>query len=298
MKSIAVSPLCRNYTCCSLNLQGHHSLVEHFEEFYIVIDPCSQLVSSQPYPYSYSAPSASSTLDLYIPHTTQVLEAVRHSEQQHRKSQSQLQPQQYQRPQQEHKQGTFDPDDMELDMDSFPASSSAFHHPLTLVTAHLVPYTTQRAFDNEALFTPSSLPQPLSCPLPVPVFDSTSGPQSRASTSTTSTFSQTQRGSFSTYSAHSDNEAVTSSLQASQDITSASSSRQKMPCSFVRKDGVVVDGNNSSGAQATKGEPHAVECETERRLHLFACGIDNCQRRYLSMKSLRKSLPCPNPIRV
>ena len=105
MKSIAVSPLCHNYTCCGLNLQGHHALVEHFEEFHIVVDPCSQLVSSQP--YSYSAPSASTTLDLYIPHTTQVLEAIRHSQQQHRKSQSQLQLQQYQHPQQEHEQGVI-----------------------------------------------------------------------------------------------------------------------------------------------------------------------------------------------
>ena len=71
-----------------------------------------------------------------------------------------------------------------------------------------------------------------------------------------------------------------------------------MPCSIVPENGVVVNGNDSSGAQATKGELQVVERETDRRLRLLAYGIDDCQRRYMSMKSLRKSFPCPNPIHI
>ncbi|KAH9983587.1 hypothetical protein BJV77DRAFT_286169 [Russula vinacea] len=64
--------LCRNYTCCGFNLQDFHAVVEHFEEFHVVINPCSQLVFGQPYPHNYPAPSASPTHDSYIPHSAQV----------------------------------------------------------------------------------------------------------------------------------------------------------------------------------------------------------------------------------
>lgn len=100
-----------------------------------------------------------------------------------------------------------------------------------------------------------------------------------------------------TPSAPTDYGAITSSLQASQDITSTSSCHPRTLCSFVPKSGVVVNGDDNSGVQATTGELHVVERETDRRLRPFACGIDECQRRYMSMKSLRK-LPRPKPIRV
>jgi len=122
---------------------------------------------------------------------------------------------------------------MELDMDSSPASSSASSPPLTPVTTPLVPYTTQRAFANASSFTPLSLSQPSSeCPSPVSAFDTATVLPSRASTSTMSPFSQTQHDSFSSYS-YSDYGAMTSPLQASQEITSASSSQPGSPYSCV-----------------------------------------------------------------
>ncbi len=118
-------------------------------------------------------------------------------------------------------------------MDSSPASSSASSPPLTPVTTPLVPYTAQRAFAN-ASFTPLSLSQPSSqCPSPVSAFDTATVLPSRASTSSMSPFSQTQHDSFSSFSAYSEYGAVTSPLQASQEVTSASSSQPGSPYSCV-----------------------------------------------------------------
>ena len=50
-----------------------------------------------------------------------------------------------------------------------------------------------------------------------------------------------------------------------------------------------INGNVNSGAQVTEEELH----EIERRLRPYACGIDDCQRRYVGMKDLRTSLPHP-----
>ena len=117
-------------------------------------------------------------------------------------------------------------------MDSSPASSSASSPPLTPVTTPLVPYTAQRAFANASSFTPLSLSQPPSeCPSPVSAFDTATVLPSRASTM--SAFSQTQHDSFSPYTGYSDYSTVTSPLQASQEITSASSSQPGSPYSCV-----------------------------------------------------------------
>ena len=50
-----------------------------------------------------------------------------------------------------------------------------------------------------------------------------------------------------------------------------------------------INVNESLGLQVTEGKLP----ETERRLRPFACGIDNCQRRYMSMKCPRTSLLHP-----
>ncbi|KAI9507087.1 hypothetical protein F5148DRAFT_1285694 [Russula earlei] len=49
--------LCRNYTCCGLNLQDLHALIEHFEESHVlVVDPLSQLSPGQLHPNNYPIP--------------------------------------------------------------------------------------------------------------------------------------------------------------------------------------------------------------------------------------------------
>ena len=179
-------------------------MVEHFEEFHVVVDPCSQLVSDQPYPHNYSASSASHTHDSYIHHSARV---PRPQEQ----PQPLLRPQYYQRPQQ-HQKGSFHPDG---------------NHGM-----ELVPYTTQRTFATASSFTPP-LSQLLECPSPVSTCDTATVLPSRASTPTMSAFSLTQRDSFNTYSDYSDYGAVASPLQASQEITGGSSSQPDSPYSCI-----------------------------------------------------------------
>ncbi|KAH9980411.1 hypothetical protein BJV74DRAFT_879344 [Russula compacta] len=231
--------LCRNYTCCGLNLQDLHALVEHFEECHVVVlDPCSQQVPGQLYPNHYPAPPPNAKFDSYLPPPSSQLPRLQPQHQQpHLQISPQLHQQHHQHPQQQlqhhqqQQQGPVDPDEMELDLDSSPASSSASSPPLTPVTTHLVPYPTQRAFANASSFSPLSLSQPSSeCPSPVSAFDTATVLPSRASTSTISPFSPTQRDSFGTYSAYSDYGAVAS---PSQEITSASSSQPGSPYSCV-----------------------------------------------------------------
>ncbi|KAI0300662.1 hypothetical protein B0F90DRAFT_1560351, partial [Multifurca ochricompacta] len=200
--------LCRNYTCCGLNLQDLHALVEHFEECHVVVvDPCSQPFES------------------YLPQSAQVSRPQHHH--QHQLQQLQLQQQQQQQ------QGPFDPDDMELDLDSSPASSSASSPPLTPVTTPLVPYTTQRAFASTS-YTPLSLSQPPSaCPSPVSAFETATVLPSRASGSTISSFPQLQHDSFNPYSTYSDYGANPSPLHGAQDAASTSSSQPGSPYGCV-----------------------------------------------------------------
>ena len=243
-------------TPAAVSSQDLLALSKHLENCHVV-DPCSQLVpqAGQPYCHDYSAPSANPKLDLYISHSAEV-------------------PRPHQQPQfQPYHQH---PDDMELDIDSSSAFSTASSPPVTPVTTHFVPYAPS--------FTPSSMSQPLSgCPFPVSAFDTTTAPPLRASTFTMSDISQTRHDTFGTFS-------VSSPLQASQKTTSASRSRPGTPCNFVPKNGVVVNENVTSGAQATKGELDTMEREIERRLRLFACGIDDCLRRYKDMDGLRMSV--------
>ncbi|KAH9961743.1 hypothetical protein BC827DRAFT_1267395 [Russula dissimulans] len=223
--------LCRNYTCCGINLQDLHALVEHFEECHVVVVDPSQPIPGQLYPNNFPVPP-NAKFDSYLPHAAQIPRPQQHLQHPH----LQLQPQHYQQqhhPQQQHplqQQGPFDPDDMELDLDSSPASSSASSPPLTPVTT---PYTTQRAFASASSFPPLSLSQPPSeCPSPVSAFDTATVLPSRASTSIAA-FSPTQRDSFNSYSTYSDYGTVASPLQASQEAVSASNSQPGSPYSCV-----------------------------------------------------------------
>ncbi|KAN0118840.1 hypothetical protein V8E52_004612 [Russula decolorans] len=256
--------LCRNYTCCGLNLQDLHALVEHFEESHVVVvDPCSQPMPGQTYPHNFSDPQANPKFDSYLPNSAQ----LPRPQAQHQQPLPQLQPHHHQHPQQ---QGPFDPDDMELDMDSSPASSSASSPPLTPVTTPLVPYTTQRAFAN-ASFTPLSLSQPSSeCPSPVSAFDTATVLPSRASTSSISVFSQTQHDSFSSFSAYSDYGAVTSPLQASQEIASASSSQPGspygcVPPTLLYSPSSITPANTPSSSRVAS--PDAAQGQTQASYH-------------------------------
>jgi transcription factor SFP1 len=248
--SVRSSPQCRNYSCCGLNLQDLHALVDHFEECHVVVvDPCAQPDQGQHYSSNFSSPTPNPKFDSFLPNSSQV-PRLQHQLQQpqpqhqhqhhHHHHQQQQQQQQHHHHQQQHplqlqhqQQGPFDPDDMELDLDSSPASSSASSPPLTPVTTPLVPYTAQRPFPNASAFTPLSLSQPSSeCPSPVSAFDTTTVLPSRASTSTLSAFSSTL-DSFGTFSGYPDYGAVTSPLQSSADGTSASGSQPGSPYSCV-----------------------------------------------------------------
>lgn len=203
---------------------------------------------------------------------------------------------------------------MEIDIDTSPTSSSVSSFP------HFVPYT-QRAFVNALSFTPSSLSRPLSgCPSPASAFDTTTDPPSWASTSTMSTFSQTQHDSSNTYSAYSDYGIVTSSLQASQEFinTSSDSSSHWQPGTqyscvspiLLYSPSSIAPADTSSNSlvasllatqgqtqasyrmQAIEDKLHEVERETESRWHPFACDVDDYQCRCRSGKGPRMSLPC------
>ena len=182
---------------------------------------------------------------MYFPHLAQPQEQRQKPQHQHPKH-----------PRHQHQQGSFDSDDMELDMDS-------------------------------AFVTTAVLP-------------------SRASTSITSTFSQTQHDSSGTYSAFSDYGAVTPSLQASQEITNTLSSqpgtsyscvRPTFPCSPSSMTSITPANNPSSSHVASLS---ALQCQTqvyqvratEDKLHeVERAGDYQCRCR--SMKGPRTSLPCP-----
>jgi hypothetical protein len=155
-------------------------------------------------------------------------------------------------------------------MDSSPASSSASSPPLTPVTTPLVPYTTQRAFAN-ASFTPLSLSQPSSeCPSPVSAFDTATVLPSRASTSSISPFSQSQHDSFSSFSAYSEYGAVTSPLQASQEIGSASSSQPGspygcVPPTLLYSPSSITPANTPSSSRVAS--PDAAQGQTQASYH-------------------------------
>ncbi|ETW76625.1 hypothetical protein HETIRDRAFT_455141 [Heterobasidion irregulare TC 32-1] len=132
---------CRNYTCCGLNLTDLHALVEHFEECHVVVvDPYN----------TAPAPPSSPRQAPYFSQDALAALAAQHHAQQHL--------------------GSFDPDDMELDLDSSPSSSSASSPPQTPISTPLASYIPSYAFSQ-----PGS-----ACPSPVSAFDTTSVLPSRA----------------------------------------------------------------------------------------------------------------------
>ncbi|THH13557.1 hypothetical protein EW146_g6667, partial [Bondarzewia mesenterica] len=166
--------LCRNYTCCGLNLTDLHALVDHFEECHVVV--------VDPYAASGSVlapPGTTLKNPSYFPADPMSM---------HQHAQQHL--------------GSFDPDDMELDLDSSPSSSSASSPPQTPVTTPL-PYSSYAS-------SFASLSQPNSaCPSPVSAFDTTAVMPSRGSP--LASFPPTHRGvsaraeeAFNGYSAYSD----------------------------------------------------------------------------------------------
>ena len=54
--------------------------------------------------------------------------------------------------------------------------------------------------------------------------------------------------------------------------------------------GVLINGDDRSGRQITEGELLELEREAERRRRPFACGVGDCQRRYMNMNGLSTSL--------
>lgn len=259
--------------CC----QNLHAIVEHFEERYAVLQPCSQLLTSQPYPpnFYHSAPSANPKLD---PH--------------HQHPQQQYQPAQ---------PSFFDPDDMEIDMGSSPASASRPSSPLTPVTTHFVPFTTQQPFVNASSFTHLSLSQPpLGCHLPASAFDTSTStstttiPQSRASTSRSAS-SQTQHDPFSTSSVCSDYGVVRSSyLQASHETTSASSRQPAgrdscIPPTLPYSSNFITPANTFSNTHVAT--PLAAHDQIQASYHPFSA---QASRPYPSLR-LSKPIRCPKP---
>ncbi|KAI9439311.1 hypothetical protein H4582DRAFT_1948408 [Lactarius indigo] len=309
--------LCRNYTCCGLNLQDLHALVEHFEECHVVVlDSLSQPSHNQL--YSQPAPTPNPKFDSYPPQLPHHLHQQPHQQlqllqqqqlqQQHRQLQQQSQP-----PHQQ--QGPFDPDDMELDIDSSPASSSASSPPLTPVTTPLVPYTAQPTFhmsfaclcfrhDGRSPIARNSIHN-----LPVPSTpEATSQPGSPFSCvpptllySSNSTTPANTPSSSRVASPASTSASASSSTTPSPTSTPRASYHPLSSCFFppplqalplpeaelqqvdlealqalLAEKGVVVNGNDRSGMQITEGEAPP-----------FACGVGDCQRRYKNMNGLR-----------
>ncbi|OAX39827.1 hypothetical protein K503DRAFT_799324 [Rhizopogon vinicolor AM-OR11-026] len=138
--------LCRNYTCCGLQLDDLHALLQHFEEVHVVVvDPYGhpQFPVVPPLPPSIRNATASYFSDInQHPHS--------------------------------YNQGGFDPDDMELDVDqSSSPSSNAPSPPDTPLTTPLSSHPTH-SFNH---FSQSKSASPH---IPVSAFDTTTVHPSRS----------------------------------------------------------------------------------------------------------------------
>ncbi|KAI0822139.1 hypothetical protein BC628DRAFT_1327946 [Trametes gibbosa] len=152
--------LARDYTCCGLNLNDLHALVDHFEECHVVVlDPYAP---QQSHPQANSSMPSSAT-----PQTVSYFSDANGVSNQHASQQ----------PQSISYQG-FDPDDMELDVDQHPSapSSGAPSPPDTPVSTPLSSYPS---YSHSALPSPAlaHASQPTS---PISAFDTTTVLPSRA----------------------------------------------------------------------------------------------------------------------
>ncbi|KAI0641749.1 hypothetical protein C8Q79DRAFT_290898 [Trametes meyenii] len=144
----------RDYTCCGLNLNDLHALVDHFEECHVVVlDPYGSHPSTQ----TVSTSTAPQVIASYFPDSNGVPSGSTQPS-----SQSQQQSISYQ---------GFDPDDMELDVDQNTSapSSGAPSPPDTPVSTPLSSYP---AYSHSALPSPAlaHASQPAS---PISAFDTT-----------------------------------------------------------------------------------------------------------------------------
>ena len=158
----------------------------------------------------------------------------------------------------------------------------------TLLTTHFVPYTTQRNIPNAPSSTQLSLPQrPSGCSSPL---NTTTVLPSRASTFV-SAFSRIQRDFFT--SAYSDYGAVTSPLQAFNEIASASSSQPGSPYSYVSP--TLLYGPSSITPTNTSfsspfSSPVGTQGQTQGSYHPLSTQVSSSASSHLS-----KSFHCPKP---
>ncbi|KAI0919830.1 hypothetical protein AcV5_001793 [Taiwanofungus camphoratus] len=129
--------LCRDYACCGQNLTDLHALVDHFEECHVVVvDPYAPQV-----PIQSTAPMVQSQSQRsYFPDVNGAPASTYH-------------------------QGSFNPDDMELDMDNTSApSSGASSPPDTPVSTPLSSYPSPSGYagSQPASACPSPHPAPIS----------------------------------------------------------------------------------------------------------------------------------------
>ncbi|KAH9927632.1 uncharacterized protein B0H18DRAFT_875471 [Fomitopsis serialis] len=141
--------LCRDYTCCGLNLTDLHALVDHFEECHVVVvDPYAP---PQPLPNATTPMPPHHQQSSYFPDANGVSVAPAY-------------------------QGSFDPDDMEMEMDHPSApSSGASSPPDTPVSTPLSSYPSG-AFPGS--HPGSQCPSPH--PAPVSAFETTTVLPSRS----------------------------------------------------------------------------------------------------------------------
>lgn len=104
--------LCRNYTCCGRHLEDLHALLEHFEEVHIIV-------------LDRDAPNAQAHIQIpFNPQVNELTPAQQAQLRQRRQQQQQLfgQPRQSQN-------SSFDPDDMELELDLDNTTTGPSTHP-------------------------------------------------------------------------------------------------------------------------------------------------------------------------
>ncbi|KAG2113496.1 uncharacterized protein F5147DRAFT_47681 [Suillus discolor] len=138
--------LCRNYTCCGLQLDDLHALLQHFEEIHVVVLD----------PFSHPQFPVVPPLPQYTPNATPSYFSDHH---QHPSS---------------YNQGGFDPDDMELDVDQGSTPSSNAPSPPD------TPLTTPLSSHPSHSFNHFGQSKPASPHLPVSAFDTTTVHPSRS----------------------------------------------------------------------------------------------------------------------
>jgi len=137
--------LCRDYQCCGVNLTDMHALVDHFEECHVVVvDP-----HAPPQAYRNPATTVAIPPGSYFPD-------------------SQIHP--------AYNQGSFDPDDMELDAEHHTPHSGSSSPPDTPINTPLSSYPSGQPFaaPNQAIQSASIRPPPVSA------FDTTTVHPSRS----------------------------------------------------------------------------------------------------------------------